>query len=338
MKDMEEAVISKMRLSNFELLRIAAMMFVMLGHSHLRMRAFDSGELSLMSILKTTSACVVTMGVGIFITISGWFGIKFKVSGLFNYLFQVMFVLWAIYGVAIALNVTSFNVDGIKTSMGLYDGYWFIIGYLGLYLISPILNMFIEDASKKEYQLVMFLMIIFQCCYSWITSWFDYYNGYSIILFSIIYLTAAYFRKYPIGWVDKWAPLLFVLTVLVMACISTFSLWRFGHAARQIRDDNPFVILACIFLLLSFKKLKFRSRIVNWLAASCFTVYLIHYNPYVYPYFMSIITSIYGQYSGFVYGIMLVLTLAAVYLICTFFDQLRVFAWHGVMTLWKKTQ
>ena len=79
MKDMEEAVISKMRLSNFELLRIAAMMFVMLGHSHLRMRAFDSGELSLMSILKTTSACVVTMGVGIFITISGWFGINFLI-------------------------------------------------------------------------------------------------------------------------------------------------------------------------------------------------------------------------------------------------------------------
>lgn len=333
--------IKKQRDSNLELLRIVAMMLIMFGHFHGRMQPWVNTEIisthPTTSFIRVFLNCITTCGVDIFIAISGWFGIKFRVQGLAKYLFFVFFTLWFVYVLSVAFNITTFNAEGIKTSMGLYDGYWFIIGYLGLYLISQILTTFIEDASKKEYQLVLFLTIIFQCCYSWITAWYDYYNGYSIILFSIIYLTAAYFRKYPIGWVEKWAPLLFVLTVLVMACISTFSLWKFGHAARQIRDDNPLVILACIFLLLSFKKLKFQSRIVNWLAASCFTVYLIHYNPYVYPYFMSLMRYVYDEYAGLVYCGTFVIALCAVYLICTLFDQFRVIAWHGVMAIYNKT-
>ena len=333
----KEEVVLKTRLSNYELLRIVAMLLVMFGHSLLRLHLYYGSDIPLMAFIQSLSACVSTMGVGIYIAISGWFGIRFKVKGLLQYLFQVLFTLWAVYGLFIALNVTTFNAEGIKTSFGLFDGYWFIIGYLGLYLISPILNTFIEDASKKEYQLVMFLMIIFQCCYSWITAWFDYYNGYSIILFAIIYLTAAYFRKYPVAWIEKYAPWLFAMIVLVMALVATSSLIMFGHSARMVRDDNPLVIIACILLLLCFKKIHFQNRVINWLAASCFSVYLIHYNPYVFPYFMSGMKYVYDEYTGLVYCGTFVIALCAVYLICTLFDQLRVLAWHGVMVIYNKT-
>jgi hypothetical protein len=276
------------------------------------------------------------MGVGIFIAISGWFGIRFNMRGFARYLFHVLFVLWTVYGVFISLNIATFDAMGIKYSLGLYDGYWFIIGYLGLYLISPILNSFVENVSKRSFQTVLLSLLLFQCFFSWLTAWYDYYNGYSIILFSFIYLTAAYFRKYPIVWVEENALWLFIAAVLIISSIATFSLWKLDHAARQIRDDNPMAILASVFLLLSFKKIKIQSRIVNWLAVSCFTVYLIHYNPYIYPYLMSIMNFIYGQYVGLAYCFMLLLALAAVYLACTFFDQLRLLAWHGVMIIYKK--
>ena len=177
---------------------------------------------------------------------------------------------------------------------------------------------------------------LFQSYYSWLSAWYDYYDGYSIILFGGIYLTAAYLRKYPIVFLQKHSLKLLFVVILVMAIIAYFSLWKFGHAARQIRDDNPLVIFASVLLLLSFNKLKIQSRVINWFATSCFAVYLIHYSPFVYPYLMSFMRSIYVQYDGYLYGFMLILTLLAVYLVSTLFDQIRIVTWNLIKVRWTK--
>lgn len=320
----------KIRQSNLELLRIVAMMLVMYGHTIVRMHPISQTEIYFGSILNVLTNLIATMGVGVFIAISGWFGIRFRVNGLMKYLFQILFILWAVFGLAITFGYTELSLEGIKVSIGLYDGYWFIIGYLGLYLISPMLNAFIDKATKREYQVLLLMLLLFQCVYSWLTAWYDYYNGYSIILFAVIYLTAAYFRRFPVAWIEKHSHWLFLITVLVMTAIATLSLWKFGNAARQIRDDNPLVILGGILLLLSFKKLKFHSKIVNWLAASCFTVYLTHYSPFVYPYLMSIMIDVYKQFDGICYCLIFSIVLIAVYVCCTMIDQLRILAWRGI--------
>ena len=134
----------KHRLSNIELLRILAMLLIMFGHFHLRI-------CSLQTYYDTTLGCISALGVDIFIAISGWFGIRFKKEGLFHYIFQVLFILWTMYGLAIAFHITNFNASGTKISLSFYNGYWFVLGHLGLYLASPILNSFVEHASKREY-------------------------------------------------------------------------------------------------------------------------------------------------------------------------------------------
>ena len=331
---MKNRTIKQIRCSNIELLRIVALLLIMLGHTHLRISPFprmqDACMEPLSSFGKLMLSCIATTGVGIFIAISGWFGIKFRVNGLAKYLFSVVFILWTVYGLAIAFHLTDFNMNGILYSLTFYEGYWFVIGYLGLYLISPLLNSFIEHASKREYQIVLLSYYLFQSYYSWTTAWYDYYNGYSIILFGGIYLTAAYLRKYPIEWLRKHAEVLLVGVFLLMTIIAYLSTWKLGHAGRQIRDDNPLVIFAAILLLLSFSKRKFQSRIVNWLAASCFAVYLIHFSPFVYPYFMKYIQLVYSQFDGLAYGIMLILALFSVFLACTLYDQIRILVWNGL--------
>ena len=315
------------RMSNFELLRIVAMMLVMLGHTHFRMYSFVQANAGIKGIFDTALACISTTGVGIFIVISGWFGIRPRKCGLVKYLFQIFFTLWVIYGIFIILGLDDFNADGVKISMSLYSGYWFVIGYLGLYIIAPILNKFIEYASKREYQMMLLSFYLFQSYYSWITAWYDYYMAYSVLLFSGIYLTAAYIRKYPIKWLEKYALHLFVIVILCMTSIATVSLYLFGHAARMIRDDNPLVIFEALLLVTIFGKIKFQSRFVNWLAASCFAVYLIHFHPLVYPYLFKIVADIYGKYDGIVYVVLLLTILILVYLCCTFLDQIRVLVW-----------
>lgn len=310
----------RIRSSNIELLRIVAMILIMFGHSHLRIHHAST-------FIDVLLSCITTTGVGIFIAISGWFGIHFKVNGLAKYLYQVFFTLWMVYALAIAFGVAKINMDGIMISLSFYEGYWFVIGYLGLYLFSPILNSFIEYATKREYQILLLSYFLFQGYFSWLSAWYDYYNGYSIILFGGIYLTAAYVRKYPVQWIQKNALMLIVGAISFMSIIAYFSLLKFGHAARQIRDDNPLVILVSLLMVLYFSKLQFQSKIINWLAASCFAVYLIHYSPFIYPYFMQLMRDVYAQYDGLMYGLTLLFALMMVYIVCTLFDQIRIVSW-----------
>ena len=329
------------RESSIELLRIVAMMLIMVGHCYVRFHPLPQegamADSPLTSFLDVMLSCITTTGVGIFIAISGWFGIKFKTQGLAKYLFMVFFTLWTVYGIALALHISKFNLSGLKTCMGFYEGYWFVLGYLGLYLISPFLNTFIEHATKKELQIVLLSYYLFHGYISWLSGWYDYYNGYSILLFAGIYLTAAYFRRYPVDWMDKYAPQLWVTTIMLMTIIAYLSLWGLGFAGRQIRDDNPLSIIASILLVITFSKLKFQNRLVNWLAASCFAVYLIHYSPYVYPYLIHFMQNVHQQYDGLLYVMALLAALLAVFVGCTLFDQIRILIWSLIQkTVFKK--
>lgn len=326
------------RQSGIELLRIVGMLLIMLGHFHLRIQHLPNQAAfyysPMVSFLDVMSRCISTTGVGIFIAISGWFGIRFKSIGLSKYLFQIIFVLWTVYALAIAFNVTALSVDGIKVSLSFYEGYWFVLGYLGLYLISPILNTFIEHSSKREIQVVLLSYYLFQCYFSWLSAWYDYYSGYSIILFAGIYLTAAYLKKYPVVCLERDAFNWLIVIILVMTIVAAFSLYNLEHAARQIRDDNPLVILTSILFVLNFKKLTFHSKFVNWLAASCFAVYLIHYSPFVYPYIMQMMRYVYVQFDGIEYVLSMVSALLVVYVVCALFDQIRIACWQLLCKVW----
>lgn len=322
------------RLSGIELLRIVAMMFVLLGHSYLRINSTPPSEAvgsnCIKSFLDVLLSCVATTGVDIFIAISGWFGINYKPQGLLKYIFQVLFTILLVYGFSIALHIVSFDTGCIKVCLTFYEGYWFVVGYLGLYIISPILNSFIESATKNEYKIVLLSFYIFQCYYSWLSSWYDYYNAYSVLLFAGIYLTTAYLRKYPISWLEKHPVKILVGVVLIMTTIAYTFYALSGHYARQIRDDNPLVILVSILFLFVFKQLRFHNKLINWFAASCFTVFLISYHPSIYPNFMIIMQELYDNYHGLIYGAILILSLMSVYIACTIVDQLRVFTWRGL--------
>jgi len=319
------------RYSNIELLRIVAMLLIMFGHFYLRIHPLpDSGDIinsPLSSFLDVILNCFATIGVSVFIAISGWFGIRFKKQGLSKYLFQVFFILWLVYVIALIRQTADININGIKISLCFYSGYWFVLGYLGLYLISPLLNSFIDYATKKELHFVLLSYFFFQSYVSWLSGWYNYYNGYSIILFAGIYLSSAYFRKYPIKWVENNAPLLFFTTIISMAIIVYFSMMIFGFAGRQLRDDNPLAIFSSIMLVITFKKMKFQTKFVNWLAASCFSVYLIHYSPFVYPYIMQLMNNIYMNFDGLLFGLVFLTSLMLIYVFCTMIDQIRVLNW-----------
>jgi len=303
----------------------------MFGHSHIPLQKLPCTDMlasqPISSFFNVFQTCVATTGVGIFIAISGWFGIKFSTRGLVNFIFTVLFTLWSVYFLAIVAGVSDFNLRGVGCCMGFYEGYWFVIGYLGLYLASPVLNTFINQASKRDMQIVLIGYYLFQSYCSWLSGWYDYYYGYSIILFSGIYLTSAYIRKYPIQFVQKHVLTCLMSVIMFVTLISMLSLIFWGHAARQIRDDNPLVIASSVLLVIYFSRFSFSNSLINWLSASCFAVYLIHYNPLLYQPFVGIIRPLYANMNGIGYSVMLLIALSVVYVACTLFDQIRIALW-----------
>lgn len=192
------------RKSNIELLRLLAMLLVLLLHAnYFSLGTIESSDIQTdpyCSFLKVffEQSCIIC--VNIFILISGYFSIKPTLKGVVSLLYQVFFFHIIITSLAIWMDI---NVPKWMIIETFYFGYpyWFVRSYLLLYIISPILNLFIEKATRKMYFtiLVSFFMIEF------LTGWIypDFMNGYSTISFIGLYLLARFVKIYPIRITKK---------------------------------------------------------------------------------------------------------------------------------------
>lgn len=188
------------RLSSIELLRIIAMLLVLVIHANqwndkiqlLNLR--ENPVSSVTTIFLQTLSCVC---VNVFVLISGWFRIKFSYKGLFRFIFQCLFFLCGIYTVMVCLQLKDFNVQGIMGCFFLLKWNWFIKVYLLLYIISPILNRFIENTNRKELERILLLFYLFQTVYGFLTDAAFFFEwGLSLTSFVGLYLLAQYVRKY----------------------------------------------------------------------------------------------------------------------------------------------
>lgn len=319
-----------LRQSGIELLRIVAIVMVLVCHANARVLGLPSRaevfSVPAPSIARMLFGAMAVYGVNIFVMISGWFGIHAKPKGLAKLLFEVLFLLWGIYAVFLLTGNATFNMHDIKVCLALTDEYWFVMAYVGLYIFSPVLNAFVEKASKRELQLLLVGFYVFQCYYCWASGTLDYFSGYSITFFFGLYLTARYFRLYPVRILSRHGGLVYVASLAVVTTVSVVALVLVGNWARMLRYDNPLVIVGVIGLLNAFSHLRFHSRLVNSLATACFAVYIIHFDPLVFHYFAMAVKSIYNSTSGLVTVAAISMFLVAVFLACWLIDRVRLCA------------
>lgn len=319
-----------LRQSGIELLRIVAIVMVLVCHANARVLGLPSRaevfSVQAPSIARILFGAMAVYGVNIFVMISGWFGIHAKPKGLAKLLFEVLFLLWGIYAVFLLTGNATFNMHDIKVCLALTDEYWFVMAYVGLYIFSPVLNAFVEKASKRELQLLLVGFYVFQCYYCWASGTLDYFSGYSITFFFGLYLTARYFRLYPVRILSRHGGLVYVASLAVVTTVSVVALVLVGNWARMLRYDNPLVIVGAIGLLNAFSHLRLHSRLVNSLATACFAVYIIHFDPLVFRYFAMAVKSIYNSTSGLVTVAAISMFLLAVFLACWLIDRVRLCA------------
>ncbi len=336
------------RQSNMELLRCVAMFLVLVVHSDFAALKSPTHAEQLSAPLETawriSVEAIALVCVNLFVLISGYFGIKFKWKSIANLLFQVFF-----WGVVPLLVVTSMGLRqwdwgdfGMSVWIGKY--YWFPQVYIVLMVLSPILNTYIDKAKPQQFRRTVMILFAFTAILGGTETWnIAFQRGYGLALFLFLYLFGRYARINRIAEIyDKsmWSIVFFMstaITVLVMLVVLTFvqdeSVVKSLLSIVTSYTWAP-TIIASIALLLLFARFEFQSRVLNYIAASSFAVYLIQVNPVVFnPYFNEPIRFMWREFPLWQSALMITAFLVGVFFACVLLDQVRILVWRGICRL-----
>ncbi len=332
----------KTRNSNIELLRIIAMLMILGLHvNFLAIGQPNTEEIvssPIQSFIRLFAEYTCIVGVNVFVLISGWFGINYKPKGIVQFLFQSLFfslIIFIPFAIAGKVEVNRLN---IMSSFLLYkNAYWFVWAYLVLYIMAPMLNAFIEKSDKQTLKRLLILFFVIQTIASIFTNVGFYKAGYDPLSFIGLYLLARYFRLYREN-TDKYIYLfIFVLCVLLntLACFTPpfFGISNGLMVSITWMYTNPLNIIGALSLLLFFTKLEFKSRTVNYIATSCFAVYLLHMHFCLSDYYVDTAKELYDKFSGISYFATIIALFVAVFIVSVALDRIRIVCFNY---LWNK--
>lgn len=291
---------TKQRNSNIELLRIMSMIGVIILHYNNPgiggglSQVSDSLNHFILFVLESISICAVNL----FILISGYFlcrSSKRQLIKPIELIIQVIFFSVVLYIVKICVGAETLTIKGLI--MTLVPSNWFVILYSTLYIISPYINILLEQLSgKQKKKMVIVLFAIFSV---WPTivdlsgeilgkEWIGLSSvgmygsewGYSIVNFLLVYIIGAYLYHMEESQNKRnKKQLLFCLLMTVLIITG----WAFLNERATLFTErsaweycNPLVIIEAVIIFLLLKNMKpFYSKIVNNLAKGCFTVFLL---------------------------------------------------------------
>lgn len=324
-----------MKKSNFELLRIIAMLLVVLVHTNNlslgELTPYDISANPLESYLRLFCQQLCLVCVNLFVLISGWFQIKPRLKSGISLYFQIAF--WGILSFLLVYSICPQKADADPLVFYFGTKYWFIKSYLLLFIISPVLNSFIDNASEKTFRYVLIAFFAIQFFYCVPKYLGEFNNGYSALSFVGLYLLAGYVRKYPnrlsqLGFTTH-ISLYFItasIVLIIRAFVSPYLMFS------QSAYNSPAVIMESLFFFLAFSRLQFENRFVNWLGCSTLSVYLFHSNPNILPYFTSTMKHLYHNtncYALYAVGISVLLMI-----VCCCVDKLRILLWSVACRMW----
>jgi len=303
---------TNIRDSQFELLRIIAMVFVMLYHANF-LDIYLDGDISTSqlnplsiwgySITKCSTMCCVDL----FILISGWYGLNFSIRKLLKLYMTMIVCSVSIYMLCVWL-IPTLHFD-LRTAINLFvgRGYWFVPAYAMLMILAPFLNFFIENSTRHKIKRILIVYLILELWLGWIdrNTFFDF--GCSPLNFVGLYLIARYMRLFPQSRIYKLSQtttiFLWFLLTLAVSVLCTFMVMNgYQDALLHIFSYiSPFCTLQSVLILLIFSRLRFNSRIICLLGASSFISYLVHAQPFFYDYiYLPICKKFFLNYDGFI--------------------------------------
>lgn len=283
--------------------------------------------------------------VNVFVLISGWFGIRPTLKSATKFIFQCAFMAIVIVAF-IALSHSELSLRTLVKDLCSPKNWWFVYAYFTLYIVSPILNAFVENTDRKVFRNTLIVFFLYQTIYGFLYDLPYFAKGYSPLSFIGLYLLARYIHKYEPKFSQisrKTCGGIYMgvsVGVSLLMCLCLWILPWHGLVCRLFDwyacYTSPLNILASVMLLLCFSKIHFQSKLINSIAASSFAVYLIHNHPVIHHgYFKPFVIWLHQTHSLGVFLVELFIFLTVVFLFCVLVDKVRVYAYNKI-SLWLK--
>lgn len=329
--------------SNMELLRIIAMFLIMILHANFRALSMPDAEIieasPVISFTRFFIQTVCVIAVNVFVLISGWYGIKYKLSKLGELLFECLF--FGIVCIAVYFFIEGSLPTDLFSTLLMFQGdnYWFVKAYIALCIISPVLNSFVEKSSKEIFKDVLILYFAFVFAYSWISDgaeWME--GGYSLASFCGLYLLARYLRIYRPRWSQNKATYDFsafgVLALSVTILVFILRMYN-GWGGVFYKYTSPNTILMSVMCLLCFSKISIKNKFINWIAISSLSVYLTHNSSFLRDYYDSTIRSWFQELPYIYFVFRVALLIIVIYAVSILLDKIRILIWRTLMPMLK---
>lgn len=310
---------------------------VVLLHSSYSANGWPS-TLDLSTASLSLIECFSIIAVNVFVLITGYFSTTLKRQSLFSFLFIVFF-----YGVIKIIFQLLSGCFKYSSLLILTNQNWFVLCYLCLILLSPIVNEWIKHTNRKQLGRTIILLFTVQTITDFFPGIGEIFNkGCSPLSFLNIYLLGRYVNLYGGGIFFYHSKLIYFSSsiLLFMGC-TVILYFQMPQIAlfHWLYYSNPLIIISALSFFGIFAIMRERhNRIINHLASSCLAILLLHVplNAPLWPameaYYKSLLSRDFNLLSKCVLWFLGILVLFAVSIAI---DQIRIKLWR-YMNYYKK--
>ena len=328
----------KARAANLDLLRIVSMLLIIflhsIDHSGVLENAANCGTGMYFYVRFTYCLCRVC--VNIYIMLSGYFMVesRFRLHKLVTLWMETAFYGFTLKLIFMLAGLDDFSFASLASCfLPILSGrYWFLTIYVGMYLVSPFLNILIRAMNKKQYSLLN--LCLFCVCSVWVSihpkfAGMNSGGGWGLTWFVVLYITAAWFRLYykPTGKCGRWLAGYF----LIPACIALIQCLPLPGIIQTIvknwfRYDSAPVYLMTLCLFVAFLNVEIKSPALSrWICAVApltLGVYLIHAHANVSPWSWEVL-ALPEKMTGAAFPLVQLATVLGIFVVCIGIDAMR---------------
>lgn len=291
--------INKKRNSSIELLRIISMLLIVMFHylsRNFNLYVISNEQINQPDILtEIYLAQLGGLGVPCFMFISGYFGIKFQQQRFNETLFQCLFY-------SLISFIGYFVISG-KTEWQalLFTNYWwFMTSYLTIYVLSPGINYLIENSSPKRILFILAFLYITLICSIFRPA--SMVSGFVTLV--AIYIFARLCRLHlPNNIKEKsiyiLLSLVFLKIILIFLFFKTTHLGAMTYLSSYKNPLNVLIVGLCVIII---EKKHFYSKLINRLANSSLSVYLLSESAFGMIFFCPLFPKEQFNFLGYIIG------------------------------------
>ena len=315
----------KNRASNFELLKVFAILLILLSHSTPRYELlYPFGGITLDGrenyVIDPTIASLDIhhlliqyftswgqIGNALFIICSSWFLYeigRIKRGKVWFLISSTFFISIFSYGIMRLLGC-DYDIKALFYStfpIATYNN-WFVCCYLLFYLMNPILKV-VSDSMNKRSCLIFIVMGLFAFSL-WNMIYPTAFLYFHLVQFILIYFITVYFKRfigierYSSNMASRWILIGFI-GLFIHTIVINFVSINFFHISILQNSLNPWILIIGFSSFFLFSNLSFQSKVVNYISSLSLLVYLIDENyairTTIKPYFWCSSLSRWGGY------------------------------------------